>query len=174
MKKIILFLVPFIFISCVKKIQPKVLGDEQSSSLPSQESWNSVVTFSDSGRVKAILHSDYIQTSEGSSKKNMKGNIVINLYDENGNHSSTITSNRGTADEETYYIEVEGNVIVTSNNGVVVKTEKMIWNQDRQIVMSETNVKITSSTEIINGVGFESDQFLRDYKVFKVSAISTR
>ncbi len=174
MNKFLYLILPLLFISCVKKIQPTVLGNVQGINLPTQESWNSTITFTDSGIVKAILYADNIQTPGGSTQKIMKGNIIIDLFDENGKHSSTITSERGKANEDTYDIEVEGNVIVTSDSGVVVRSEKMIWNQQRQRVISETNVHISSLTEIIRGIGFESDQYLRDYKVFQVSGITTK
>ncbi len=51
---------------CEDKVKPSVLTTVDSRTLPQQESWNSDIVVSDSGRVRAIIHAGYIRVYESS------------------------------------------------------------------------------------------------------------
>jgi LPS export ABC transporter protein LptC len=72
-------------------------------------------------------------------------------------------------DERTNNLEATGNVVVTSDSGVVVRSEKMKWDNAQQKIFSDEFVRITSPKEQLQGRGFESDQNLRNYKIFNVT-----
>jgi LPS export ABC transporter protein LptC len=72
-------------------------------------------------------------------------------------------------DEATNNLEATGNVVVTSDSGVVVVTNKLFWDNARQKIFSDAFVKITSPTEQLQGQGFESDQNLKNYRIFKAT-----
>jgi lipopolysaccharide export system protein LptC len=153
---------------CEEKIKPSVL-DISGASIPSQESWNSTITFSDSGIVKAILKAGHIAEYNNSKQILMDGNVHVDFFDEYGHHSSVLTSTTGKVDENTYNLEADGNVVVVSDSGVVVRTDKLLWNNKRQLIHSDDFVTITSPKEHLQGWGFESDQNLRNYKIFKAT-----
>ncbi len=44
-----------------KRVKPSVDVNLKIEQLPSQESWNSVITFTDSGKTKAILWAGHLQ-----------------------------------------------------------------------------------------------------------------
>jgi len=154
---------------CEEKIKPSVLGGVSSSSLPSQESWNSTVTFTDSGVVKAILKAGHISQYEGSRQTLLDKKVHVDFFDEHGVHSSVLTSETGKVDEATNNLEAIGNVVVISDSGVVVETEKLFWDNQRQLIHSDEFVKITSPKENLQGHGFESDQNLKNYRIFRVT-----
>ena len=154
---------------CEEKIKPSVLGGVSSAALPSQESWNATVTFTDSGIVKAILKAGHIAQFEGSKLTLLDKGVHVDFFDERGAHSSVLTSLTGKVDENTNNLEADGNVVVVSDSGVVVETEKLLWDNQRQIIRSDEFVKITSPKEHLEGHGFESDQSLKNYKIFRVT-----
>ncbi len=166
---IIIFCSAFLFSACEEKIRPSVLGGVSSSSLPSQESWNATITFTDSGIVKAIVKAGHIYSYDNSTVTYLESGVQVDFFDENGNHSSVLTSTKGKVDEGTNDLEAVGNVIVRSDSGVVVVTEKLFWDNNRQLIHSPEFVKITSHTEQLQGTGFESDNSLRNYRIFKVT-----
>ncbi|MBN8571587.1 MAG: LPS export ABC transporter periplasmic protein LptC [Ignavibacteria bacterium] len=47
----------------------------------------------------------------------------------------------------------------------------MLWKNKTQKVYSDVFVRITTPKEIIEGVGFESDQNLTNYKIYQVSGV---
>ena len=154
---------------CEEKIKPSVLGGVSSTTLPSQESWNATVTFTDSGIVKAILKAGHISQYEGTKQTTMDQGVHVDFFDEHGLHSSVLTSQAGKVDETTNNLEATGNVVVVSDSGIVVETEKLYWDNQRQLIHSDEFVKITSPKEKLQGHGFESDQSLKNYRIFRVT-----
>lgn len=158
-----------VFSGCEEKIKPSALGGLSSASMPSQESWNTTVTFTDSGIVKAVLKTGHLSMFENSRTTLLDSNVHVDFFDEYGKHSSVLTARSGKVDEAMNNLEAEGNVVVVSDSGVVVRTEKMKWDNARQRILSDEFVRITSPTERLQGHGFESDQNLRNYKIFHVT-----
>ena len=170
-RHIALFAACILFLSsgCEEKIKPSVLGGVSGSAFPSQESWNTTVRFTDSGTVKAILKAGHIADYEATKQTLLDSGVHVDFFDEHGVHSSVLTSRTGKVDENTNNLEADGNVVVVSDSGVVVETEKLFWDNRRQLIHSDEFVKITSPKETLQGHGFESDQSLKNYKIFKVT-----
>ncbi len=82
---------------------------------------------------------------------------------------STLTGRRAKIDDRTKDIEIYDSINVVNYEGSELKTEKLLWTNKTQRVSSDEFVKINTPTESIEGVGFESDQNLKNYKIFKVS-----
>ncbi len=146
-----------------------MLSGVSSTQLPSQESWNSTITFSDSGIIKAIVKAGHIYAFDNSRITFMDSGVVVDFFDEFGKHTSNLTSKRGSVDEGTNNLEATGSVVVRSDSGTVVRTEKMFWTNGKQQIHSPEFVHITSPTEDLKGTGFESDHNLRNYRIFKVT-----
>ena len=66
----------------------------------------------------------------------------------------------------------KGNVVVISDStNTSLETQKLNWDNIEKKIYSDLFVKITTPKEIINGVGFESDEHLHNYKIFKVTGV---
>ncbi len=161
-----------LLIGCEEKVRPSVLSGVSSDLLPSQESWNSTITFTDSGIVKAIVQAGHLYTYDDSRKTFLDSGVVVDFFDEQGRHTTQLTSIRGTVDEGTNNLEAIGNVVVTSDSGTVVRTQKMFWTNSTQLIHSPEFVHITSPKEDLKGTGFESDHNLRNYRIFRVTGTS--
>ncbi len=151
-----------------QSVKPKVV-QLKTRELPDQESWNSKIVFSDSGVVKAILRARHIAVYSSRSETILDGGITVDFYDQNGFHTSVLTSDRGRVDNITQDLFAIGNVIARSDSGVVLKTEELRWVNSRRKIVTDKYVEITSPTEQIYGYGLESDQSLKDYVIFRVS-----
>ena len=158
-----------LIIGCEEKIRPTVMGGVSSTTLPSEESWNATITVSDSGIIKAIVKAGHIYSYENSTITYLEDNVQVDFYDEWGEHTSVLTSQKGSVNEGTNDLEAIGNVIVQSDSGVVVKTEMLFWDNELQRIHSDEFVSITSPTERLQGTGFESDPHLKNYKIYKVT-----
>jgi len=167
-------LLALLLLGCEEKVRPSVLSGVSSTQLPSQESWGSTITFTDSGIVKAIVNAGHIYAYENTRITFLDSGVVVDFYDELGAHTSRLTSHKGSVDEGTSNLEAIGNVIVTSDSGTVVRTEKMFWTNATQLIHSPDFVHITSPTEDLKGTGFESDHNLRNYRIFKVTGTAER
>ena len=158
-----------VLVGCEEKVKPSVLSGVSSFQLPSQESWNSTITFTDSGIVKAIVKAGHIYAYDNSRVSYLDSGVVVDFFDEFGQHTTVLTSRKGTVDEGTNNLEATGDVVVKSDSGTVVYTEKMFWNNQRQLIHSPEFVRIVSPNERLQGTGFESNHNLRNYKIFKVT-----
>lgn len=155
---------------CEEKIKPTVLPEIDPVSLPLQESWNSTVILSDSGIVKAVIRSGYIRVFEEPRHTLLSEGVMVDFYNEEGHVSSVLTSREGLVNDRTNDLEAWGNVVVVSKtDSSVLKTERLFWDNRREIVHTPEFVSIVSPTEQIQGTGFEAQQNLKNYRIFRVS-----
>jgi len=172
MQKILYITILFIslvFISCDDKFEPPK-SDLSSEDIPVQESWNSTVTFSDSGFVKAILKAGHISAFSDKGYTLIDSGAVVDFY-KNGEIVSTLSGKRGKVEDVSKDIEIFDSVRVVNKTGSELKTSKLLWKNKTQKVYSDVFVRITTPKEIIEGIGFESDQNLGNYKIYQVSGV---
>ena len=170
MKPVLLAVViALLCLGCEEKVKPSVMSDVVTDKFPSQESWNSTITFSDSGIVRAIVKAKHIYSYENSSVTYLENNVVVDFFNTEGQHTTQLTADKGTVDERTNNLQAIGNVVVTSDSGTVVRSDRMFWDNARQLIHSPDFVSITSPTQQLQGTGFESDHNLTNYRIFKVT-----
>jgi LPS export ABC transporter protein LptC len=161
--------VALLSIGCEEKIQPSVISTVDSRTLPQQESWNSTIVVSDSGRINAIINAGYIRVSELSRQTQMSQGVKVRFFNPDGRQTSVLTSDEGTVDEGTNNLEARKNVVVVSSDSSHMTTEQLFWNNQRQLIYTPEYVQITTVKEKMQGHGFESDQNLKHYRVFQVT-----
>ncbi|MBI1807648.1 MAG: LPS export ABC transporter periplasmic protein LptC [Ignavibacteria bacterium] len=164
------FVLSFVLLlGCEEKIKPSVASTGLGQDVPTQESWSATITFTDSGRVTAILRAGHIAMFAEKRYTRLDSNIVVDFFDEHERHTSILTAARGQVNDVTHDFEAHENVVVVSDSGTTLKTEDLYWTNITQKVHTPSYVDITSPTEHINGQGFESDQGLKHYTIFKVT-----
>ncbi len=159
----------FVVVACEEKIKPSVLLNLDSNSLPKQESWDSQILVSDSGKIKARIHSGYIRVFEYPQETRMSDGVIVHFFDENGEESSVLTSEQGKVEDATNNLEAIGNVIVTSKDSTILRTNRLFWDNKRRLIHTPEVVEIASPKEKIQGKGFEAHQNLKDYRIFQVT-----
>jgi LPS export ABC transporter protein LptC len=155
-------------VGCEDKIKPSVVPVPQSE-MPSQESWNSTVIFSDSAKVKAILWAGHIAVYSQQRFTLLDDSIHVDFYDEMGEHTSSLTARRGKVNDVTEDFEAHDHVVVVSDSGTVLHTDELYWNNAERKIHTDAFVDIVSPTERIMGQGMVSDQSLKNYKIFRVT-----
>lgn len=166
---IFLLIVSLNIISCEDKFKPAT-NDTESNDSPSQESWNSTVVFSDSGNTKAILTAGHISIYTSKGYTLIDSGAKVEFYKE-GEIVSVLTGRSGKIDDRTKDIEITDSVEVVNTEGSKLNTEKLLWKNAEQKVYSDEFVRIVTPDETIEGTGFESDQNLKNYKIYKVSGV---
>jgi LPS export ABC transporter protein LptC len=163
-----------LFCGCEEKIKPSVISSLNGQTLPQQESWNSTIIVSDSGRIHAIIRAGYICVYESSPVTQMSQGVNVRFFNSEGQQTSTLTSEEGSVDEVTNNLEARKNVVVVSSDSSRLKTEDLLWDNRRQLIYTPKNeyVEITTPKEKLQGHGFESDQYLRNYRIFSVTGES--
>jgi LPS export ABC transporter protein LptC len=157
---------------CEEKIRPAVLPLSPTE-LPDQESWKSTVRFSDSARVKAVLWAGHIAVFSAQKSTLLSDSIHVDFYNELEVHTSVLTARRGKVDDQTQDFEAHENVVVLSDSGTVLRTDRLFWDNAQRRIHTDAFVDIVSPTEHIMGHGMVSDQSLRNYRIFKVTGQGT-
>jgi LPS export ABC transporter protein LptC len=151
-----------------EKIEPFKTNLESSDSIPSQTSFDATVTFSDSGNVKAVLKAGRIRVYSKYNYTIVDSGAVVDFY-KSGAHASTLTGRRGKIYDLTKDVEVYDSVKLVSDGGSTLTTNKLLWVNKTQRIKSDEFVHIITKTDDIQGYGFEADQNLKNYVIYKVS-----
>lgn len=175
MKKIFFLsiLIIFLFLYGCKeeKLKPQIDSSINSEELPDQESKNAVITFTEEGKLKAILYADNIKVL-GEKNEKLLENLKIEFFDDKEVQTSVLTSLFGKIDDNTQDMYARDSVVAVSDSGVTLTTEELIWKNKSKKIITDKFVRIVSAEEIIEGYGFESDQNLRNYTIFNITYIT--
>ena len=146
--------------SCEEKIKPSILAAVDSRTMPQQESWNSTITVSDSGRIRAIIKAGNLRIYDSTQQTELRNGVYVRIFG---------TSDEGSVDENTNDLEAKKNVLVVSSDSSHLRSEHLFWSDKRQLIFTPDFVSITTPKEKLQGHGFESDQNLKHYRIFQVS-----
>ncbi len=173
MKWYILIALIFIAAGCGgQKVQPSINTSFQASKLPAQESWDDTVFFSDSGKTKAVLYSKQLKMYDSPSET-LLDTITVKFFDQSGQVTTTLTANKGKVNDQTKDLYAIDSVVAVNDSGVTLRTQELMWrNKDRKIV-SDKFVTITSPKERVQGIGFESDENLKNYTIYNITYVTS-
>lgn len=167
--RFLLIVLCFVFFSsCEEKIKPPISWNVDGR-VPAQESWDAKIVFTDSGRISGILHAGHIATYADRNFTVLDSNVTIDFYDDQQHHTSTLTAIRGRVDDITHDFEAHDHVVVVSDSGSTLMTEALFWTNATRKIHTPAFVDIESPKEHLQGHGFESDQDLKHYTIFKVT-----
>jgi len=160
-------------ISCTgKDVKPKVDSSFIVEELPAQESWNSTVFFTDSGKTAAILYTGHLQLFNIRKETILEDGVKVEFFNSLEMRTTTLTSKRGRVDERTNDLYAIDSVVAVNDSGIVVRTDELKWRNRDQKIVSDKYVTIDSPDEHIEGYGFESDQHLRNYVIYNITYIT--
>jgi len=123
------------------------------------------MTLTTDGKKNGIVNASHMKKY---SKKNLtliENGLTVDFFDKDGNHSSVLTSEGGRVDDTKQDMIAYGNVIVVSDSGMTLYTDTLKWDNERQKIISEIPVKITSVTDTLYGDSFISDPNLENYEI---------
>lgn len=145
--------------------EQQTMSETTGKEAPDQELWKSTVVLSVRGQNRAKVWAGHIQKFAESHTIKMDDNIKVDFYNENGDHVSVLTARGGEVDETAQDLKAMGNVIVISDDGSRLETERLRWHNSTQKIISDTLVTIKSGGEEVTGVGFESDANLKHWEI---------
>jgi LPS export ABC transporter protein LptC len=140
-----------------------------SEFVPSGEADKINLKYTDSGRITAILVSPKMRefaTVDFPFTEFPKG-IDVTLYDKNGKRTF-VKSDYATSYKLTNMIDLKGNVKITSQDGQVLETDQLYFDQKNEWFFTEKNFKFTDPKGVSNGQGID---FSKDFKVINSQSI---
>lgn len=142
--------------------------------MPTQESWDVEYVYTDSGKVTARMTAPFLR--EIKSKDNpdqaeleMPEGVKLRVFNKNtGLEESLLTARYAKINQQTGLAEARGDVVIVNSEGARLETEELFWQRDKDIIMTEKFVKITTKDEILYGEGLEANSGFNTYKIFKI------
>lgn len=158
------------FSSCEEKVKPSVSNIYYSQNYPTQESWNSKITFTQNGKLAAIIRASHIAVFDERKETYLDGGVNVEFYNEQSVRTSVLTSKRAKVNDITRDLEASENVTVVSDSDkTTLRSEKLFWSNSKQLIHTTEYVEIDAPDEKIQGIGMESDKGLKRYKIFQVT-----
>jgi len=74
----------------------------------------------------------------------MDEGLVVDFFNDQDIHTSQLTADSGEVNERLNDLTATGNVVVVSDSGETLHTEKLLWNNKLQKILSVVDVMITS------------------------------
>ena len=93
--------------------------------------------------------------------------MEVEFFDEDGRVKSTLVADRGVINRGTDDMEARGNVVVTSNSGVTLETETLLWLSKTRKIVSDDPVRVLRGGDVLTGVGFRGDPDLGSFEILK-------
>jgi len=141
---------------------------------PSLQVENLETIMLDSGRVKHRLITPmlirYSNTEEP--YDDFPQGLHFLSYNKNGEIIAQIKCNNARHYSKKKLWELNNNVEAINEKGEILNTEQLFWDMKEKLIYSDKHVKITTKTDVINGVGFESKEDLSNYTIKNIIAIA--
>lgn len=164
----------FLFFYCnPQKVKPKINSEINVGELPTQESWNTTISFTDSGKIQAIMKVGHLRMYAKRQETLIDGYQHVDFYNPLEIKTTTLTSLRGRVDDASKDLYAFENVVARNDSGTQLESEMLMWRNRDQKIVTDKFVTITTPTEKIQGYGFESDQHLQNYKIYKPVYVTT-
>lgn len=155
-----------LFFACENNIE-KIKAFSSPENLPIAEAKNFESLLTDSGEVRFFIKAPTLLQfdNEGQSYFEFPDGIELIKYDENKEIISSITANYAKQFEKEKKWEAKNNVVATNAQGDTLKTEHLIFEEEKGKIYTEEFVRIIRPDQIITGIGFQSDQSLQNWRI---------
>lgn len=156
--------------SCEEKA-PVISDPAIIQDLPSLTAHNFETIYTDSGKVQLILVSPLLEhySDEQNPRNVFPKGLKATIYNGSPTPKSVITSHTAVYTERDKLWELRDSVVVIREDGSILETELLYWNEAKEKVYSDRFVKITNKDQIILGTGYEYDLRTGGYVIANIS-----
>ena len=155
-------------ISCTRN----EITDNFEKDIHDQLSTNIEITLTKKGNITAKIKSEILKKNNKSQKLELFDNVIVDLFDENFQKKSLVKSQSAIVNEKENKIKAYGSVVVISNDGKILMTDSLTWDNNSDKIYTDANLKlITSDADTLYGTGFKSNIDLTDWNIFKPRGI---
>jgi LPS export ABC transporter protein LptC len=170
----IMLLSAMLLFSCTKIEEEQSTSSLDQARIPDQESWKSVITMTKDGKKFAEVWAGYIAFYNEQGKTFLRDSIHADFFDKNGIHNSTLTADSGIVFNQSNNLVAFGEVKVVSDSGVVLETRELRWDNEKQKIITEVEVRFSTQIDTLLGDSFTSDPDLTKYEIKNARGYSRR
>ena len=160
----LIFISVFFSISCSKND----FTDNFEKDIHDQLSTNVEITLTKKGNVTAKIKSEVLKKNNQSLQLELFDNVNVDLFDENFQQKSLIKSQSAMVNEKENRIKAYGSVVVISNDGKILMTDSLTWDNNSDKIYTDANLEfITSDSDTLYGTGFKSNIDLTNWNILQ-------
>ena len=172
-QKILIIFIGIIISGCFSPTQE--IGGEKRTNRPDQESWDIIITMTNEGLVRAIVHSGYLKKFQQKNFIFLEDSVTVDFFDHSEIHTTHLTSNSAEINEKSNFMRAIQSVVVNSDSGITLFTDTLSWDHSKQRIFTNDSVQVvTEKQDTLYGVGFESDMEMKYWKILKPSGVTDR
>jgi LPS export ABC transporter protein LptC len=137
---------------------------------PVQEAYNVKFMLTEKAILQARLTAPHvIERDEANGRVSYfdKG-LHLEFFTPEGAKESDLVANEGVFRNKFAAAEVFGNVVVTTNDGKKMETEKLFWNRESDSIYTDQFVKIRTKDQIIYGDSLDSDTKFNNFRIYNI------
>lgn len=92
---------------------------------------------------------------------------IVYFFDEEGSISAILECDSGIVDQKNYNLFGFGSIVVRTNDSTYLYCDSLRWDNQRQMVFTNSFIRIKNENGEIEGIGLESDASLSRVKILK-------
>lgn len=162
-----------LFTSCSRG--EKVFGEAvtERDSLPVLATYDVNTLISDSGLIRYRIVADewLVFDRKTPSYWSFEKGVYLEKFDENHVVDADIKADTAYYYDNDRLWELRGNVAIKNLKGERFNTELLFWDEKTQKVYSDKFIRIEQLDKIVTGEGFESNQSMTEYTIFKPGGV---
>ena len=169
-KSIILVLTGVIIFSCENSISRINEITQLEDTLAAITTYDIVYERSDSGFIRVRLSSPLMKRYVGEDEYNEFPNgFEIIFFNKNGDQTSYITANYGIDYRKRKIMNARNNVVIQNyETNEELYTENLIWNQKKNIIKSNTFVKLVMPDKTIFGDSMWANEEFTEHEIYNI------
>ncbi len=130
--------------------------------------------YDDDGALTAIVTGDIGVINDTRKTARVDSAITVRFFGDGEHGAVTLTADAVSADDRTKDIVASGSVVVVSDEGVRLQTERLIWEGRTQRFRAPGFVRITNGPEVEEGTDLIANADLTEYTMQKIRGRTTR
>ena len=168
-----LIILNLILVSCENKID--FIPKSDFVTLPSLTVKDFETIYLDSGRRQIVLSAPLLEKYDNKDfpHSDFRKGIKVLVYEGKPEPEASATAKYARYTDSNKLWELKDSVVVINKDKDKLETEVLYWDETKDLIYTDRFVKITSTDQIIQGFGFESDARLTKQKIKKVTATIT-
>lgn len=130
--------------------------------------------YDDDGALTAIVTGDIGVINDARKTARVDSAITVRFFGDGEHGAVTLTADAASADDRTKDIVASGSVVVVSDEGVRLQTERLIWEGRAQRFRAPGYVRITNGPEVEEGTDLIANADLTEYTMQEIRGRTTR
>ncbi len=129
------------------------------------------LVYSDSGTVVLTLKAPTMlkYLDKHREKLEFPDGVTVDFYDKHGKLNSHLIADYAIRIKGEEKIIAQDNVVLYNFQGDTLRTDKLIWSEEKEKIYSDQFVKISTPREVLYGFGFETDPGFQNFKLREIS-----